>query len=224
MRLRVYTLLLAGTGLAVANPLHVMITTTDVSAFRLGHAAANVGSTVDPDTKPTKMRHLCKNMQKVVQDTAARLLSIIGISGTGPAPISDGGLTRIEITHHNLVPVRVIEPAFVIKGGPYPDATMNHHGVHKFHKHGPPQGPFLHRVHRALLSLGPWEGRIVAFVLGCGLGVLLRMFWVLAVLLTRSIRRDPEHEETTLVYAEEVPSAYRGTAEKVSNSTDVGDN
>jgi len=185
MKLCVYSLLLAGTGLgvylpsgvgrlsadifpvAVANPLHVMITTTDVSAFRLGHAAANVGPAVDPDTKPTKMRHLCKNMQKAVQDTTARLLSIIGISGPGPASVPDGGLTRVQITHHKLVPVSVIESAFVIKAGDQnPDGTMNHHGVHKFHKHGPPQGPFLHRVHRALLSLGPWEGRIVAFVLG----------------------------------------------------------
>ena len=30
---------------------------------------------------PTKMPHLCKNMQKAVQDTANQLLAIIGISG-----------------------------------------------------------------------------------------------------------------------------------------------
>jgi len=218
MRLCAYTLLLAGTGLAVANPLHVMIATTDVSAFRLGHAAANMEPTVGPDTKPTKMRHLCKNMQKAVQDTATRLLSFIGLSGPSSAPIPDGGLTRVQITHHNLIPVPVIEPAFVVKGGFYPDGTTTHHGIHKDCSR---QGPFLHRVHRALLSLGPWEGRMVAFVLGCGLGVLLRMFWVLAVLLTRSVHRDPEHEGTILVYAEEVAPAYREIAEKVSN---IGEN
>jgi len=50
------------------------------------------------------------------------------------------------------------------------------------------------------------------------------MFWVMAVLLTRGIRRDPEHEETILVYAEEVAPAYREIEEKVSNSTGVGEN
>jgi len=29
---------------------------------------------------PTKMPHLCKNMQKAIQDTANQLLAIIGIS------------------------------------------------------------------------------------------------------------------------------------------------
>jgi hypothetical protein len=43
---------------------------------------------------------------------------------------------------------------------------MMRHGVHKIHKHDHLRGPFLHRVHHALMSLGPWEGRIVAFVLG----------------------------------------------------------
>jgi hypothetical protein len=43
---------------------------------------------------------------------------------------------------------------------------MRHHEVHNLHKGCPPKGPFLHRVHRALMLLGRWEGRIVAFVLG----------------------------------------------------------
>jgi len=62
-----------------------MISTTDISAsaIRAGHAAANAGLTVSPDTKPTKMHHLCKDMQKAVQDTATRLLVII-ISISGP--------------------------------------------------------------------------------------------------------------------------------------------
>jgi hypothetical protein len=35
-------------------------------------------------------------------------------------------------------------------------------GGHRHHH----RMPFLHRVHRALMVLGPWEGRAVAFVLG----------------------------------------------------------
>lgn len=159
---------------ATANPLNVMIATTEVSAIRLGHAAAHAGPTVGADAKPTKMRHLCKNMQNAVQNTASRLLAAIGISGpslsvTTPAP--EGTITRVHITHHHLVPVPGIEPTFMIKagdaqGGHNPDAAMMQHGVHKIHKHDHLRGPFLHRVHHALMSLGPWEGRIVAFVLG----------------------------------------------------------
>ncbi|KAJ6561254.1 hypothetical protein B0H10DRAFT_2117911 [Mycena sp. CBHHK59/15] len=63
------------------------------------------------------------------------------------------------------------------------------HRVHRAHS-------FLMRVHFALMSLGAWEGRAVAFVLGCGIGVLLRMFWVIAVLSFRLLTgaRRPEHE------------------------------
>lgn len=44
-------------------------------------------------------------------------------------------------------------------------ARPQHH--HKFHHHKlGHRGPFLHRIHRALMALGPWEGRAVAFVLG----------------------------------------------------------
>jgi hypothetical protein len=34
----------------------------------------------------------------------------------------------------------------------------------------------------------PWEGRAVTFVIGCGLGVLLRIFFVVVVVLVRRAR------------------------------------
>jgi len=216
--------------IAIASPLNVMISTTEFSAIRVGHAAANAGPPVGPNTKPTKMHHLCKNMQKAVQDTAGRLLAIIGISGpslSSTTPVPEG-FSRVQITHHKLIPVPVIDPSFVIKAGdsqagPHPGVPVMHH-IH--HKEGQPQGPFLHRVHRALSSLGPWEGRIVAFVLGCGIGVLLRMFWVLAVLLVRGVRNNSEREEETIfVYTEEVAPPYREIEEKrLSCATDAGEN
>ncbi|THU92167.1 hypothetical protein K435DRAFT_672673 [Dendrothele bispora CBS 962.96] len=61
---------------------------------------------------------------------------------------------------------------------------------HKFHR-----ASFLQRLHVALMTLGPWEGRAIAFVLGCGLGVLLRMIWVLAVVSYRAIKGDREEED-----------------------------
>ncbi|KAF9227081.1 hypothetical protein BS17DRAFT_806340 [Gyrodon lividus] len=77
----------------------------------------------------------------------------------------------------------------------------NHHGDHDrhdHHSHHPHRkhhkGGFLRRIHKAIMALGPWEGRAVAFVLGCGIGVLLRMFWVLTVLAYRTVRGDREEE------------------------------
>jgi len=43
------------------------------------------------------------------------------------------------------------------------------------------------RIQRALYALSPWEGRAVAFVMGCGLGVLLRMLFVFVVLGVRML-------------------------------------
>ncbi|KIM29678.1 hypothetical protein M408DRAFT_328544 [Serendipita vermifera MAFF 305830] len=45
-----------------------------------------------------------------------------------------------------------------------------------------PATSFAQRVQRALYALSPWEGRAVAFVMGCGLGVILRMLFVFVVL------------------------------------------
>jgi len=78
---------------------------------------------------------------------------------------------------------------------PYPHG----HG-HRFHNGEQPS--FLMRVHFALMSLGPWEGRAVAFVLGCGIGVLLRMFWVLVVISYRVIKgpsSSPEEDGYTVI-------------------------
>jgi hypothetical protein len=61
-------------------------------------------------------------------------------------------------------------------------------------------------------------------MIGCGIGVLLRMFWVLAVLLVRSIRSTPEHEETIFVFSEEVAPPYREIEEKPSDAINVGEN
>jgi hypothetical protein len=88
---------------AIVSPLNFRMSTTDVSTIRLGHAAANAGLADGPNAKPTKMRHLCKNVQKAVQDTACRLLTI-GTSGPSPSgstPVPEG-FSRMQITHHKL--------------------------------------------------------------------------------------------------------------------------
>jgi hypothetical protein len=59
-------------------------------------------------------------------------------------------------------------------------------------------------------------------MVGCGIGVLLRMVWVLAVLLVRGVRGTPEREETIFLCAEEVLPPYMGTDEKkaINNGED----
>ncbi|KAI0646016.1 hypothetical protein C8Q79DRAFT_729598 [Trametes meyenii] len=79
------------------------------------------------------------------------------------------------------------------------------HRMHRFHRH---HGSFLRRVHHALMALGPWEGRAVAFVLGCGIGVLLRMVWVMVLVTARAIRggsgrEDGEEEGYEVVFDDE---------------------
>ncbi|KAK6977614.1 hypothetical protein R3P38DRAFT_519028 [Favolaschia claudopus] len=83
-----------------------------------------------------------------------------------------------------------------------------HHLHHPHHPHAFHRAQsFLGRVHFALLSLGPWEGRAVAFVLGCGIGVLLRMVYVLLLVSYRFMFRSPrssaEEDEYTLLEHED---------------------
>jgi hypothetical protein len=51
-------------------------------------------------------------------------------------------------------------------------------------------------------------------MIGCGIGVLLRMVWVLAVLLVRGTRGTPEREEAVLVCADDVVPVYTEVEEK----------
>lgn len=59
---------------------------------------------------------------------------------------------------------------------------------------------FATRLQRSLSMLGPWEGRAVAFVLGCGLGVLIRMIWVFALLFIRSFRNSRREDDSIYVH------------------------
>jgi len=66
--------------------------------------------------------------------------------------------------------------------------------IHRFHS------SFVARLTHALNDLGKWEGRAVAFVIGCGLGVLIRIVYVFAILFVRSCRSKPDEEELPVEY------------------------
>jgi len=59
-------------------------------------------------------------------------------------------------------------------GGPHRHGRLHHH-----------EPSFFSRLQFAIMSLGPIEGGIVAFVIGAGMGVLLRMLFVLGVVARR---------------------------------------
>ncbi|KAI0746187.1 hypothetical protein C8Q76DRAFT_51058 [Earliella scabrosa] len=84
-----------------------------------------------------------------------------------------------------------VKPAFVTEGEVLEGGSSRPMWVHRHHRLS---GSFLRRVHHALMSLGPWEGRAVAFVLGCGIGVLLRMVWVMVLVTARAIRGSRDDE------------------------------
>jgi len=96
------------------------------------------------------------------------------------------GLSPLD-PEHGTVHILSMGPPTFVSLDPQVDAPPHHrpHHHHHHHKghhgHELSRGPFFRRLNVALMTLGPWEGRAFAFVLGCGIGVLLRMFWVLAV-------------------------------------------
>jgi len=98
--------------------------------------------------------------------------------------------------------------------GPPHHAPPQHHGHHHHHKHhhkhnGKHGEGFISRLNYSLLNLGAWEGIAVAFVLGCGIGVLLRMFFVLAIITYRAVKgqREEEHEYAQVVTIEQYEDA-----------------
>jgi len=88
-------------------------------------------------------------------------------------------------------------PVFAPHPHPHHRPQSNHG---RFRKHME-SAPFMERLHFALMALGPWEGRAVAFVLGCGIGVLLRMLWVLSVISYRFMKGGQEDENKYLEIA-----------------------
>ena len=88
------------------------------SRYHSYNAAANSGPPVSPDAHPAKMHHLCKNVQKVIQNTTIRLLMILRISGpslSDTAPVPEGHLSHIHFSYHKVIPVPVIHSAVTLE-------------------------------------------------------------------------------------------------------------
>ncbi|KAK7001428.1 hypothetical protein R3P38DRAFT_3049070 [Favolaschia claudopus] len=132
-----------------------------------------------------------KDFDPTTDPAAARLLELISPIAARPRP-------------GHAVAVSVVPEPQRLSGQRHRLHHLHHpHHPHAFHR----AQSFLGRVHFALLSLGPWEGRAVAFVLGCGIGVLLRMVYVLLLVSYRFMFRSPrssaEEDEYTLLEHED---------------------
>ncbi|KAI0088083.1 hypothetical protein BDY19DRAFT_1057706 [Irpex rosettiformis] len=129
-----------------------------------------------------------------------------------PPPMKHGEVKILPIM--NAMPVTSHAPKSTEPHPVHPVDVMEGHPGHgmRHHSHGGCRRSFVHRLHRALMVLGPWEGRAVAFVLGCGIGVLLRMFWVMAIVIARSFRgrssSDDDGVEHILVFERDAEDIF----------------
>jgi len=214
-------LLVAGAGIAQhvsASPIRIIVTGVSTN-MRLGDAAANAEEVaqvapgpltttqVDDAGHHTKLHrpHRCGGAMRAkaiaISNIFRQALGFPLIEAHPVHPTNDekeihGGLIR-------LVPMSSIGTP--VEGGAPGEVQMRPHGHHHHFKHH--NASFLRRIHHALMALGPWEGRAVAFVIGCGIGVLLRMVWVMCIITYRMIKgeRDEEAEHAELVFEYDAP-------------------
>jgi len=166
------------------------------SAPRLGHTAAAPVPSVQTwtGTEPSSSIHKtasgCGGIRAKMERIGSKWRQFFGMPqilyGTTKSR------TAIPVGEYRILPV--VEPSMAHRQGdvvmtmdvPVGVGVAVRHSLHYAGRYR--HDSFLARLHRALNQLGPWEGRAMAFVIGCGLGVLLRMFFVLAVVLIRSHR------------------------------------
>lgn len=160
---------------ASAAPIRVVI--TEVTSIRFGHAAVNANNPSNAHLKPNLMigdapqlddagrhkkphRHCggggLRNKALALSNAFRQALGLPLIETHARPSAAEkeihGGIIRI-------LPMPFVGTPSTHEGD---EVTKGHHG-HRFMRH---RGSFLGRVHHALMALGPWEGRAVAFVLG----------------------------------------------------------
>jgi len=213
MRFSVVSLILSA-GLAVsAAPIRVVVVSENFSSssgfVRVGHAAANphhnhhnhnadanVATMHTVTNVRMKPKHGCAgSFRAKAMQVSEWFKHVLGMPATTnamakPLPPAPEGMAHILPVGGSInVSVKGAE---VRPGG----RLVPHHHHHLPHaQHIARPHTFVQRLTRALMMLGPWEGRAVSFILGCGIGVLIRMFWVLTVVALRSIRGKKQEEE-----------------------------
>lgn len=216
MKFSALSYLVAGAALVSATPLRIVLVSSSQDnspSLRFGHAMGHMGSVLEaePNNKHAiDNRRGCSRLhQKAIEfsNTFRQALGLPVIETefkSTDGQIHGGAVRIMPFIGTPPVAVEMIGAEGKTKGG---DKVQF---AHKFHHHHHGHGPmFHHRLHResflkrlqvALMTLGPWEGRAIAFVLGCGLGVLLRMIWVLVVVSYRALKSSQgDDDEYTAV-------------------------
>jgi len=215
MRFPTISCLLVGAGVVSASPLRVLLISESEGAgsnLRLGHPVAIAHEYRHPDNPngPVRTRMGCGRFKEKALAMSNAFRQALGLPLIESSPHGHHHHPT-AVVHPTMVvhPTAVVTPPTIVrffpngtdgmtKGGEHVKVVHPHHHHHHGHHRGMRANlaheSFLTRVHFALMTLGPWEGRAVAFVLGCGLGVLLRMMWVLAVISYRTIRGESEDE------------------------------
>ncbi|ESK89766.1 hypothetical protein Moror_16828 [Moniliophthora roreri MCA 2997] len=199
MKIALLAYITAAAGLVSAAPLRVVVLGADARNanegesntpyLRFGHALGSRNA--EPNVKvtytfthiQTNARPGCRdrfNAKAIELSNAFRHALGMPIINTGvKKPVEEGKVVKI-------LPFIGTPNNILVEDAPEKPVHRHRHGnFHRIYMHG--EGSFIERLHFALMSLGPWESKAVAFVLGCGIGVLLRMIWVLAVVSYRAI-------------------------------------
>ncbi|XP_006457302.1 hypothetical protein AGABI2DRAFT_196069 [Agaricus bisporus var. bisporus H97] len=212
MKLNLFVAVFAGAtlGQVAASPLRVVVVTSSNDApaapnLRFGHAIADspvaklalpTQSYIKPVTRRPCGKHIKEKFIGMSNAFRAALgLPLIETAQSKAGQHIHGGMIHImPFVGTPSMDMKPAEDNYHSMSG----AEMlphEHVRIHKVHKWGK---TFCMRIHNALMALGPWEGRAVAFVLGCGIGVLLRMFWVLTIVTYRTIRGERDDEYTVI--------------------------
>jgi len=259
MKFSLFTALVAGAALVQvgASPLRVIVVTSNPGVptnYHLASSNPNVATIVRPPVMGAKPHGPCTRFREKALEISNAFRKAFGLPQIEPEtrvfmPIpeapKDGRVNILPFPYlgnhiPTFIPVTGGGNDGLIPGGENVGVGHPHH-PHHHHKHGhhghrkckDKNATLLTRVHTALMSLGRWEGRAVAFVFGCGLGVLLRMFWVLTVISYRLIRGSKEEEPkyTEIIVVEDyedapeytVTPSYTYTDEKADKDQVVAD-
>jgi len=148
------------------------------------------------DQQSKAMREFCRKERKSWKVRCGRLSNWVrekmGLPVVRELSPCHPGILQLPVQSSSLPPLGAPKYASHNVITPANDAGMTTSG-YRFRRPGMwaarhRRKDFSGRLQRALYSLSPWEGRALAFVVGCGLGVLVRMLVVFIILGTRALR------------------------------------
>ncbi|KAJ7088833.1 hypothetical protein B0H15DRAFT_1022341 [Mycena belliarum] len=188
MRSLIIPIVLAGAGLlASASPLRVVLVGRPVyldqpTAFLRDQGETMVDTSLDRYIEHEDDRTTSLSSPDSADTLCGAALLLARISNAFH-PAFDFGATKNEAEHSTktLPPMRIVDLL------PIPHLPVLAGEEHERSHRGSTDRPFRMRFHTARISLGAWEGALVAFVVGCGISVLLCMSWALAELAIRGV-------------------------------------